>query len=283
LGEEKAKSIMGDKGTFSRRLRELANALNTDDDGNLLNVNEWEIVYPGYQKTENSNQKNGKIYYSHPIDYYEMSFLIQQVRSTHSFTSKEKESLEKRLIAALCSEYYDVDCHERNAIIYEEEKVDLHEDGSHFSQDDWQLMESKLKIIREHIINKKMLEIRVEYYNNNLTIRVSPYRIIHKDGCYWMIGNWHERPNYDKKWNSYTDALTAFCIDRISNLSTACTPDSVFIHWTMTKYLLPDQSYTRESMANRETRARYNDSINNKLEELDRIQYSCEMKHFLDL
>ena len=59
-GEELSGKLMGDKGTFSRRLGELADAFNRDEDGNILPKDEWRIVYQGYNK-ENVNGKNGKI------------------------------------------------------------------------------------------------------------------------------------------------------------------------------------------------------------------------------
>lgn len=39
VGEEKANAIFGDKGTFSRRLRELADALNTDENYEIKKKN----------------------------------------------------------------------------------------------------------------------------------------------------------------------------------------------------------------------------------------------------
>ncbi len=86
-GEKLAALYMGDKGTFSRRLRELGDAYNRDEDGQVLPREEWKIAYPGYEKTEDSGSKNGKIYYAHEVSDYEMDLFLSFVRETLGMNS----------------------------------------------------------------------------------------------------------------------------------------------------------------------------------------------------
>ena len=52
------KEVFGYKNTFSRRLFEIANALNTDNNGELLPDEQWKIVYSGYKiKKQNPDAK----------------------------------------------------------------------------------------------------------------------------------------------------------------------------------------------------------------------------------
>ena len=97
-----------------------------------------------------------------------------------------------------------------------------------------------------------------------------------------MIGNWHERPQGDVPWSRYTDELTSIRVDRILTMETAHTPDETFIHWTMTKDLMPGRSYSRQSLANRETKARYNEKVLANLEKLDKKK-DVRLEHMQDV
>ena len=281
-GDELSEKMMGDKGTFSRRLRDLADTYNKDENGKLLPKEKWKILYPGYDKDDSGAVRNGKICYVHDVSDYEMDFILKQIRNSHCFTSEEKKSLSERLTNALCSKYYVPSENGNGALIREfacEEK----------NRDYLEETEEKIRTIREHILSKKMLELRVYAENpdypgkeKDLTLRVSPYRIFHKDGYFWLIGNLHERPKKDVPWSEYTDALSAFRVDKIHKMETACTPWETYIHWTMTKGLLPGQSYTRESIAQRDTKARYTECIKMELEMLDNSS-EVELEHLGDL
>ncbi len=303
-GDELAGQLMGDKGTFSRRLNELADVYNRDEGGDVKSKEEWRLVYQGYNK-ESANGKNGKIYYAHEVSDYEMDFLVQQIRATHNLTRDEKISLEKRLTDALCSRYYE---YSENALIREMPLPDETEkaafegvESDELEPENLDELEGKLRIVREHIRSKKMLEIMVdvekEYDDDDedekpvrakkrnrtieLDIRVSPYMIVHQAGHYWLIGNRHERPRKDAPWNYYTEALTAYRIDKINYMMTAHTPDETTIHWTMTKSMMPGKPFTRYG-AGRETKARYNKEIAGYLEKFYRMD-GVELKHGRDL
>lgn len=265
LGEEKAGEILGDKGTFTRRLRELADAFNTNETGERLPEDEWQIVYPGYGKSG----KNGKIYYNQPLSYFELAFLLEKIEISVEFTDEEKQSLKRRLSKAVSSKYFDENSVDSQAVMIDVDCVKTKEE---------QELALKITTIRDNIIRKRMLEMEV--YDNDKTelIRVTPYRILHKDGFYWMIGNRHGIPRDDKPWNYYTEELFAYRIDLIDKIKTAVTEEEIYIHWTMTKYLMPYQSYLREGKG-RETRARYNDYINDSLNSLLECNYDVEFHH----
>ena len=54
MGEDAAKEIMGDKGTYARRLNEFADAYNTDENGGILPKEKWKIFFPGYGRSKDS-------------------------------------------------------------------------------------------------------------------------------------------------------------------------------------------------------------------------------------
>lgn len=265
LGEETAGEILGDKGTFTRRLRELADAFNTNETGERLPEGEWQIVYPGYSRSG----KNGKIYYNQPLSYFELAFLLEKIEASVEFTEDEKQSLKRRLTKAVSSKYFDENSVDSQAVMIDVDCVKTKEE---------QELALKITTIRDNIIRKRMLEMEVYDNDNTEVLRVTPYRILHKDGFYWMIGNRHGIPRDDKPWNYYTEELFAYRIDLIDKIKTAVTEEEIYIHWTMTKYLMPHQSYSREGKG-RETKARYNDYINDRLNSLLECNYDVEFHH----
>lgn len=262
IGEEKAKIILGDKGTFNRRLTDLADAFNTDEDGNVLKEAEWKIVYPGYNK----DGKNGKIYFNQPVNDFEVSFLLKKIDESIEFTDIEKSDLKRRLQDALVSKYYDENAIESQALILDLDNKEILDEK----------LSDNIKIIRDNIINMRMLEITFE--DSDTDLRITPYRIIHKDGYYWMLGNRHAIPRDDRPWDRYTDDLSVYRIDLMKQIKTAHTPDETYIHWTMTTYLMPDQSYHRDG-AGRETKARYNEYVNRNLAKLKECNYDVDFEH----
>lgn len=265
LGEEKAKEVFGDKGTFTRRLRELADAFNTNDKGEPLPEEEWKILYPGYDRSG----KNGKIYYNQPLSYFELAFLLDKIEGSVEFTEDEKHSLKRRLTEAVSSKYFDENSLDSQAVMIDIDSIKTKEE---------QELALKITVIRDNIINKRMIEMEVYHDDNIELLRVTPYRMVHKDDFYWMIGNRHAIPRDDKPWNYYTEELFAYRIDLINKVKTAVTEEEMYIHWTMTKYLMPYQSYLREGKG-RETRARYNDYINDRLKSLLECNFDVEFHH----
>ena len=116
LGENSSE-VMGDKGTYARRLKELADAYNTNDEGDVLSRKEWKICYPGYA-TDNT-VRNGKVYYNHPVNAEELAIIIRGIRGTHNFSADEKQSLEERLCKALGSRFYQEDIDKYNGCLYQ--------------------------------------------------------------------------------------------------------------------------------------------------------------------
>lgn len=256
-------------------MKALADALNTRQDGSPLPKDEWKLVYPGYTKGDGA--KNGKIYYSQPVSDFELEFLLNQIDSSLDFTIEEKDSLKKRLMNTLSSKYFKQGSFDKNALVQnpsrEVEAAELLP------------LQYKLSTIRKHILSKEMLELEVvdaDDKENSMNIRVSPYRIIKKDHKLWLICNWHDRPVEGQAWPRYTDDLTSIDISKIISLSTAQTPDETYIHWTSTRALLPGQSYTRISYANRITKARYGDKIKENLKKFDENIPIIELKHMKD-
>ena len=292
-GEELSKQIMGDKGTFSRRLGELMDAYNRDQEGTVLPRQEWRIVSQGFNKT-NPNGKNGKIHYSHEVSGNEMDFLIRQIRRTNYYTDAEKESLERRLRKALCSKHYE---YSDRALIRELPTGPAECVGETGAKAD---LEEKIRIVREHILHRKMLEltvvrevpvdpeedmqeeVEVQTVTEKLSIRVSPYRLVAQNGFCWLVGNWHERPQKNVPWNYYTDVLTAIRIDKIEEAETAHTPYETTINWTSNMYMRMKSSYTRFSMEQRKTKARYPQAIRNRLDAFDRAE-GMELQHMMDI
>lgn len=263
VGEEQANIIFGDKGTFTRRLRELADAFNTDENGEIKNEDEWKIVYPGYSKSG----KNGQIYYNQPLSYFELSFILKQIDDSVEFSNEEKESLKNRLTKATSSKFFDRDLIDSQALIIDTNHERVHDD-----------ITNKIIVIRDNIIRMRMIEFDVEDNGESETVRVTPYRIIKKDSDYWLIGNRHAIPRDDVSWNRYTEDLFSYRIDLISGVHTAHTEAETTIHWTMTKDMRPGKPFQRRG-AGRETKARYNEFISNQLVALEKCNYDVEFRH----
>lgn len=224
LGEEEAKEVLGDKGTFARQINELADYYNRDSEGNLLPKEEWRIVFPGYNRDKASNTKNGKIYYNQAFSHTEIDFLINQVRHANLFNDEEKESLEKRIIDNLANKYYE----------YPEKDEPFELIKTEHKQIDSELQD-KICMLRDHISNRLMVEMVVENIGSLKPIRVSPYRLVFRDDYYWLIGNCHERvsKNYKKY---YTNEYTCYRIDLIKSIKTAHTPYETQITENTPKY-----------------------------------------------
>lgn len=294
MGEELSKQLMGDKGTYARRLKELADAYNIDENGMLLDESEFKINYPGYLQSENSSKRNGKVYYNHPIDEEELAFLIECVRFTHNFTEEEKLSLEARLKNTLGSKHYPSPEEMKGCLI---RKLDETITG------DTQKIEGIIKQLREHIKHGYMTDITVLDTNgNNPTLyQVSPYRLVQKDSYFWLICNWHERPaetynyprgreyyKYDRFFPWYTNNLTSFRIDLIEEVKTARVPKETKVHWTMNpihmgplygrkKYII------QESLTNNPRKVRNRDNMKEVLLKFDQIAHEVKLEHGCDI
>ena len=257
LGDE-ADEIMGDKGTYARRLRELADALNTDEKDELLPKDNWRVVYPGYIK-EKDGAKNGKVYYNSVFTDTEIDFFIKQIRETANFTEEEKLSIEQRLVDNLCSNYYQYQDIPREHIIDRDKSLP--------SED----VVKNIAILRDNIKAGYMVEFCDTTLEISEKLRVSPYLLIHQEDQYWLIGNCHERkpqPGDNRKVSIYTDDLTAYRVDLITDIVTAHTPDETYVHWAMTHNTLRAHSYTRINMGNRITKARSTETIRKKIEKV---------------
>ena len=281
-GEELASLYMGDKGTFSRRLRELGDAYNRDEEGQVLPREDWKIVYPGYEKNEDSGSRNGKIYYAHEVSDYEMDLVLSFVRETPGLNSEEKKSLEKRLVDTLCSKYYKYSENRDGAII---RRLDNESEIAPSDIEKEELLD-KLRIIREHILSKHMLELTVleddTLSDKDRSIRISPYRLIYSEKRFWMIGNIHERPRENSRGKSYTDVLTSVRVDKIKSIGTAHTPYETEIYSFMNPALERNHHYKRISHARRETKARENYIITCKLKQLDEMT-DLKLEHMKDI
>ena len=287
LGEGASSEIMGDKGTYARRLNELADAYNTDDNGDVLPKDQWRIVFPGYGRDKSEGKKNGKVYYSQPVDTDELDFLIRSVRESHDFTDEEKESLEKRLTNALGNVHYQYDEFNgritRNLSVVEDDKTAF--------------IESNISKIRSYMKKGLMIDIEVkvsdEEANQKTRIcQVSPYRIVYKDSYYWLIANEHERPAetapanpyffYDRKFPWYTDDLTAYRIDLITDISEGKVPLTTTVHWTMNLSSGLRGQYERINAGN-PRKARKGGGMQKMLEEFDRKAGGITLNHNGDI
>ena len=289
MGEDAAKELMGDKGTYARRLNELADACNTDESGEILSEDKWKIVFPGYGRSRDSGKRNGKVYYSHPVSEEELSILIDLIRNTHNFTKEEKESLERRLREYLASKHYDGPEKFEGCIIRNlDDPSD--DDKSAATQIDFSKIEENICKLRDYMKNGLMANISVrpsEKCNGKKAQlhQVSPYRIVYKDSCYWLIANRHQRPadtcpDPDRKYPWYTDLLTAYRIDLIEEISDAYVEDQT-IHWTMTQFMISGR-YTRRS-AGSHRKARHGRDVMNKLKKYDEAALAISLEHCKDI
>ena len=312
VGEEPADEIMGDKGTYARRLLELAETYNTDDDGKVLDPDEWKIVYPGYRRKKNEElneklpeeelrKRNGKVYYNHPVEEHEVDFLISSIRNSHDFTDEEKKSLEQRLKNALCSKYYSYNGDITNGLI---QGSDLQRNIA-VDESELKNVEKNIGILRGFIRTKMMTNIWVspdkngEHQNGKKALeicQVSPYCVVLSEGYYWLIANRHERPGetyefpddypeeykYDRQFPWYTDELSAYRIDLISKVNKAYVPETTFIH----RYVSDAYSaepYERTNKGERPRKARYNPEIKKRLDIFAKKYKEIHFEHGKDI
>lgn len=313
MGEDLSNEIMGDKGTYARRLHEIADAYNTDDAGNVLPENQWKIVYPGYQQGKGTGRKNGRVYYSQPVSCVEMDFLISSIRKTNNFTVTEKESLENRLKDALCSKYYEYPEDEPEGIIWDLSLLQQNREVNATTS-------NTICLLRDYICKHMMVNIRVrdtvfpEEKGDDQSIepddkrertddsdalkctwhQVSPYRLLYAQGHYWLIGNEHERPantfsdydlyqsTYKRRCPWYTDKLTAYRIDLITNVDKAYVEPTTHVHYMMSWNIPTGVSYERNN-AERPRKARYNVNMIANLAEFDKVAPKLTYSHLQDL
>lgn len=309
-GEEFSKEVMGDKGTFARRLKELADGLNTDENDDVLPKDEQRIRYPGYGKNTDGS-RCGKIHYAHRIADDEMDFLIGCIRASHEFTSEQKESFESRLKESLKSRYYQYPSAEFSGLVTEvspafvsdsaeNKKGELNKEVHSINAEvDLGLIEKNISSLRNFIRKQKMILIEVKSSASGngrwSKFEVSPYRIIHKDGNWWLIANRHERPGgtyefydvqeelyYNGKRLSpwYTDNLSAYRLDLIRDIEQAYVPDKTPVHTGIRRVR---HFYIRESFKNSERKARNTEFIRMDLRWLDKNLEKIRFEHFEDI
>ena len=291
MGEDAAKEIMGDKGTYARRLNEFADAYNTDENGGILPKEKWKIFFPGYGRSKDSGKRNGKVYYSHPVSEEELSILIDLIRNTHNFSEEEKESLEGRLRESLASKYYSGPEKYEGCIIRNLD--DLSDDGNDVcSQEDFSKLEENISKLRNYMKKGLManISVRPDECNSKRKAQlhqVSPYRIVCKDSHYWLIANRHERPastspDPDRKYPWYTDRLTAYRIDLIEEISDARVEELRTIHWTMTQFMNSGR-YTRRSLDRSLRKARHGWEVIDQLRKYDGTAAKIPLEHGKDI
>ncbi|MBP3783277.1 MAG: hypothetical protein J6I68_08530 [Butyrivibrio sp.] len=293
MGDELATKVMGDKGTYARRLKEIADAHNLDEDGNVLPKERWKIVYPGYLSKQKSVedqktiQKNGKVYYAHPVSYDEMDFLISSIRNSNNYTEEEKLSLEQRLKDALCSVHYEYNGPAGSGNIWDLDVI--RDEGCDY---DVIKVQENISTIRQYILDKMMINIEVLPGRTEIgektskRYQVSPYRIVRHSGYYWLIANWHERPassfpGGERKYSWYTDRLTAFRLDLITKIEQAFVPYQTKIHYSMSPFM-SNARYTRTNKRS-PRKARYPYDINANLYKFDTIKGDFVLGHLMDI
>ena len=266
-------------------LKELADAYNTDDEGNVLPKKEWKISYPGYDA--NTTARNGKVYYNHPVSAEELAIIIRGIRDTHNLSSDEKQSLEKRVCKALGSRFYQTDSDKYEGCIIR----DLDNENTDYTE-----TEEKIKSLRRYIKARMMTDITViespeeNGLGSTAVYQVSPYRIVKKNDIYWLIANWHERPaetapydgaymRYERKFPWYSDSLTAFRIDKIKKITDAFVPSTTMVHWTMNPKNLEVYKPQERRNAGSPRRARLRDGMQYVLKCFDDRATELEFEH----
>ena len=289
---------MGDKGTYARRLKEIADACNTDENGEVLPLAERKIIYPGYEGSLGGG-RNGKVYYSHTIADDEMDFLIKSIKESHDFTKEEKESFEMRLKEALKSKNYQYPSVDSDGLIIklvDEPEPSLENNKKSIDTD---IVERNISLLRHYIRNKKMIWIEIDVTKRKPKtekFEVSPYRIVYSKGFWWLIANWHERPGSTCPYISeedkleyyhgyrrspwYSDDLTAFRCDLICDISQSFVPDYTPVHTGIPKVR---HFYYRDSVKNSERKARYNEEMKMELRFFDNNIKKANIFHLEDI
>lgn len=252
-----------DRNTFSRDLYELAEMLNRDEEGNLQFEENWTVVFPGFAskyKNEICSKRRKKelqipikkLYYQHEVTSKELNALIQLIKNTHLLGKNEKEELEAKLIKLLASEYYRFDDKKLVKDMSLEDKV---------------LIDKNLRVIHDAIYNKQMIEFDIlkinekgeAFTSDEPPYRVSPYDVVYHHGKHWLAANCQREYVYNNCiYNTYSNKVSVYRVDRIGNIRIARTPKKQFIWYpTYDKRGYEVPCYERESSGDRITKSRY--------------------------
>lgn len=88
-------------------VKELAEYLNTDSDGNLLPKEDWVIVYDGYgEEKTNDREFICNLYYNQPFSEEEVKIIEKSIDFNTELDDERKEQLKQKIKKRLYNKYY---------------------------------------------------------------------------------------------------------------------------------------------------------------------------------
>lgn len=196
---EEIAEYIGDKETFNRLIKDMARAMNTDENGYDKPEAEWKIFFNDYKKyfgddadlelngddyedyVETSMRISG-LYYNHTFSYEEVNSLIEGVLATKTLDTKSANKLIKKIEDNLTTKFYKKGP-KQICKVQEPELVDR-------------------EVLRENLLTiQKAIDhnVQISFYFNGYTYQkklelvrpekyvVSPYYIVASSGRYYLL------------------------------------------------------------------------------------------------
>lgn len=195
--DEEIKEYIGGKQAFNRLIKDMANAMNTDEHGVYKKEDEWKIYFNDLKKyygdeaePENATDENGEevpmrltgLYYNRTFSYEEINCLIEGIYATKTLDTKSAEKLVQKVKDTLTTKFYKA--YPRKICKIQEPELTNRE----------QLRENLL-ILQEAIDNGVEVSFRFNGYSHKKELvplrdwkdTVSPYYIVANGGRYYLL------------------------------------------------------------------------------------------------
>lgn len=118
---DEVKDYIGNKQTFNRLIRDMAEAMNSSKEGGYLPEAEWKICFDDFRKvngedsiwdeTEEDDMEEAPVrirglYYNHTFSYQEINSMVEGVLATKTLDTKSANELIQKIEENLATKYY---------------------------------------------------------------------------------------------------------------------------------------------------------------------------------
>ncbi|MFI3202072.1 MAG: WYL domain-containing protein [Eubacteriales bacterium] len=199
---EKIKDLLGHKGTFGKNVKRMSEVLNMNEEGGLLELEEWRLVYDGLLRengylgedeeedekeelVEGTGHKVGRIYYQQPFSYEEVNYMIQGLLFLDTMETEQCNKIIKKIKKECTTKYYK-GANAEVSRVYRKENFDATR------------LNEKLTIVQQAIKDGVEIEFTFYGYNRHNQLvpnkkkpdRLCPYYLVVNGGNYYLIGCW---------------------------------------------------------------------------------------------
>lgn len=210
---------MGNKTSFNKMIKNMAIALNFDDDGCVKPLPERKLLFHDFSMMYDEFKKPYRrrpdvktvpikdIYYNHAFSHSEVQDIIMALRTSDFIDTEHAENLIEKIKNELASKYF----HDSFVKIYKNEHTVSKK------------LVDNLSLISNALINHHRLKFKMSYYNGKKQLipygdiyTISPDFIILNNGRYYVVGCFeYENENENDKQKN----LAIIRIDMMSDIS----------------------------------------------------------------